>query len=80
MLRNYYPTLGFNEDDHETCVADLRAQRTGSSSWPFATTLLNIADALRQGLAAQRQYEHLTSEGISHLAFASRRCEGRTHP
>ena len=66
MLRNLCHTPGFDEDRHETCLADRPAQRTGSSSWPFATTLLSIPDALRRGLTASRRYEHLTSEGNSH--------------
>ena len=66
MLTHFYHTPGFNEDHHETCLADRSAQRTGSSSWPFATTLLSIPDALRRGLTAYRRYEHLQSEGINH--------------
>jgi hypothetical protein len=66
MLRNLYPTPGFNEDHQDTCLADRPAQRNGASSWPFATTLLNIPDALRRGLSAYRQYEHLKSDGNSH--------------
>jgi hypothetical protein len=54
-------------DAHQqTILAGRPAQRTGSSSWPIATTLLSIPYALHRGLAAYRQYEHLKSRGISH--------------
>jgi hypothetical protein len=85
MLRNIYHTPSFNGARQETHLAARPGQRTGST-WPFATTLLSIPDALRGGLTASRQYEHLTSEGISHdtavrkaLGIASRQCEVRTH-
>ena len=66
MVRTLNSKPSFNQNGHETCLADRPAQRTGSSSWPFATTLLSIPDALRGGLTASRRYEHLKSEGNSH--------------
>ena len=38
-----------------------------TTAWsPLATALRNLADALQEGFAAQRQYENLRSRGISH--------------
>jgi hypothetical protein len=50
----------------ETCQTGQSAETTAWSSRPLATTLRNVRDALQEGLAAHRQYEHLRSRGISH--------------
>jgi len=39
---------------------------TAWSSRPLANTLRSVLDALWEGLAAHREYEHLKSTGISH--------------
>ena len=35
-------------------------------SWPVVATLQAFIGALREALAACRQYQHLTSRGVSH--------------
>ena len=49
----------------------LSGQSSGTGAWSatmLATTLRNVRDALREGLAAQREYEHLRSRGTPHDA------------
>ena len=52
----------------ETCPTGQFAGTTGRSPSTFAATLRNIRDALREGLAAHREYEHLRSRGTPHDA------------
>jgi hypothetical protein len=66
MIRNPCHTRSCDESHQEPDLAYRPAQRTTSSPWPVATTLRSICDALREGLAAHRHYEHLKSRGISH--------------
>lgn len=66
MLRNCYHAPSFDEAHQEIDPAGRSARRSASSSRPIATTLRTICDALREGLAAHRQYEHLKSRGVSH--------------
>jgi hypothetical protein len=52
----------------ETCPT---GQSAGTMTWSpstLAATLRNVRDALREGLAAYRKYEHLRSRGTSHDA------------
>jgi len=45
----------------------MTTQSAETTAWsPLATALRNLADALQEGFAAQRQYENLRSRGISH--------------
>ena len=39
---------------------------TSASLWPIVTAPGMILDALREGLAAHRRYEHLRSRGVPH--------------
>jgi hypothetical protein len=48
----------------ESCLTGQSA--TAWSSWHLASTLRNVRDALQEGFAAHRQYEHLRSRGIAH--------------
>jgi hypothetical protein len=60
MLRTMsHPTPTFGEP-HRGC-----AQRTIPSYGPIAITLGIIRDGLRDGLAAQRRYQQLTSSGVA---------------
>ena len=60
-------------------LAGWSPQQTGVSSSPFATTLRTIWDALREGIVAHRQYEHLMSKGIPHET-AIRQALCTSHP
>jgi hypothetical protein len=51
-----------------TCQTSQSVGTTAWSTWPLATTLRNVCDALQEGFAAHRQYEHLRSRGTSHDA------------
>jgi hypothetical protein len=62
----YAPSL-----HHSHRTADLTGRcspSTIASSWPTLTALRMMGDALREGLAASREYEHLRSRGFSHDA------------
>jgi hypothetical protein len=59
MIRTFYDTSRFQQTRRETSRAD-------PSSRPIATTLRAIGSALREGLAAARQYEQLRSSGVPH--------------
>ena len=47
-------------------LAGWSSRSTGFSSSPIATKLRAVWDALREGIAAHRQYEQLTSRRIPH--------------
>jgi hypothetical protein len=68
MLHSFHHAPGFHRIHHEPCLAGPSAHPTRSSSWPIAITLQAIFDALREGLAAHRQYEDLTRRRIPHDA------------
>jgi hypothetical protein len=61
----------------ETYLISQPAETTAWSSRRLAMALRNVRDALHEGLAAHRQYEHLRSRGIAHDA-AVRRAFGIT--
>ena len=75
MLRT--PTFGRLYREPELAVRP--AQRADDRSRPTAVTLRSIRDALREGLAAHRRYEHLRSEGVHHDP-AIRQAFGISHP
>ena len=54
MLRTHHHTTG------------LSASRAAPTTWPIMAALRTSYDALRDGLVAYRQYEHLRSRGVSH--------------
>ena len=66
MIRNYGRTPSFEDTCQTKEPTDRSVQRPTSSSRPAATMLRAIWNALRDGLAVQRQYEHLRSRGASH--------------
>jgi hypothetical protein len=66
MLRSFHHAPGFDETHRETNPAGRSAPPTAASSWPTVAALRTMCDALREGLAAYRQYEHLRSRGIPH--------------
>jgi hypothetical protein len=64
MLRNY--TLSFDDTRQTIEQANRCAQGTASLSQRAAIMLRALWNALRDGLAVQRQYEHLKTRGASH--------------
>jgi hypothetical protein len=64
MLRNFHDILSFDaiHQERDGCSS----WPTAASSWPAITALWMMCDALHEGLAAHREYEHLRSRGISH--------------
>ena len=72
-------TPTFGESCRETELAGRPAQRADDRSRPTAVMLRSIRDALREGLAAQRRYEHLRSEGVHH-DLAIRQAFGISQP
>ena len=53
-------------------AASHRQRCFSSSVWPPLTTLRTMWEALREGLAVQRQYEELRSKGFAHDAALHR--------
>jgi hypothetical protein len=66
MLWSFHYAPSFDESHPVTNLTVQSAQRIAGASWPITTTLRTFRDALREGLAACRQYEHLRSRGIPH--------------
>jgi hypothetical protein len=54
--------LTFSEDPQENQLVTL-PRRKGTPLWHGATILHTLRNALREGFAAHRRYEHLTSRG-----------------
>jgi hypothetical protein len=67
MLRTFLDAPSFDATHEDTSPACRCAQRA-PSSWPNA--LQKMYGALREALAAHRQYEHLRNSGIPHDAAA----------
>ena len=61
MIRTFYDTSRFQDTPRETS----RAGRSTAAA-PMAATLRAMGGALREGLAAARQYEQLRSSGVDH--------------
>src|SRR5262245_20194236 len=51
---------------HATSPPGLFDSPTALSAWPMVTTLAAMGEALREGLAACREYEELRSRGMPH--------------
>jgi hypothetical protein len=66
MLRNSSLEARFDTVEPDNIPVSLPFQRADPSFWPLATTLRTFGSALRDGLLAARQYEHLKSRGIAH--------------
>ena len=64
MIRTLYETSSLEDTRRETSRAGRSSRPTMAP--PIATTLRAIGSALREGLAAARQYEQLRSSGIPH--------------
>jgi hypothetical protein len=79
MLRNSCYAPGYDETHHALDLAGWSSRPTGFSSSPIASKLRAIWDALREGIAAHRQYEHLASRGIPHDT-AIRQALSISHP
>jgi hypothetical protein len=85
MLRNSSVEERFDTIEPEKVPASLPVQRAAPLSWPLATMLRTVAFALRDGLSAARQYEHLRSRGIAHdlalrMAMGVRRASSDIRP
>lgn len=68
MLGSCHYTPSFEGADRETRPRGRAVWRSAASPWPAVTALRTIYDALCEGLAASRQYEHLRSRGVRHDA------------
>ena len=66
MLHSLHYAPGFDETRGETKPAGRFAGPTAASCWPTVIALRATCDALREGLAASRQYEQLRSRGVPH--------------
>jgi hypothetical protein len=66
MLHILHYEPGFGEIRRETNARGRCTQPPAASSWPTVTALRAACDALREGLAASRQYEQLRSRGVPH--------------
>jgi hypothetical protein len=64
MIRTLYDTSRFEDSGREPSRAG-RPSRPATAP-PIATTLRAIGGALREGLAAAREYERLRSSGVAH--------------
>jgi hypothetical protein len=51
---------------HATSPPGLFVQPTAASAWPMLAALAAMGEALREGLAACREYEELRSRGMPH--------------
>ena len=51
---------------HATSPPGLFVPPTAASAWPMLAALAMIGEALREGLAACREYEELRSRGMPH--------------
>jgi hypothetical protein len=51
---------------HATSHPGLFVRPTALSDWPMVAALVAMGEALREGLAACREYEELRSRGMSH--------------
>jgi len=65
MLRNFHGLLGFDHL-HQVPPASRYPDPATAVFWPAVAALRTIFDAFHEALAAQRQYEHLRSRGLSH--------------
>ena len=61
MIRTFCDTSRFQDTPRETSRAG-----PSTAAAPMAATLRAMCGALREGLAAARQYEHLRSNGVDH--------------
>jgi hypothetical protein len=51
---------------HATSPPDLFVPPKAASAWPMVAALAAMGEALREGLAACREYEELRSRGMPH--------------
>jgi hypothetical protein len=66
MFRNFHDPAYFEPTDQHRNLASCSSQPAIDPSWPAIIALRMMWDALREGLAAHRQYEELRSRGIHH--------------
>lgn len=66
MPQSFHHARSFDEGYRQADFAGRSARPTACSSWPIANTLRSTCEALREALAAHRQYEHLKRSGIPH--------------
>jgi hypothetical protein len=64
MIRTFYDTSRFQDTPRVTSRAGRSSRPTAAA--PMAATLRAMGAALREGLAAARQYEQLRSSGVDH--------------
>jgi hypothetical protein len=66
MLRNCHCTANLHPAHHATSPPGLFVRPTALSAWPMIAALAAMGEALREGLAAHREYEELRSRGMPH--------------
>ena len=71
------PSLGDSCRETESAARPVRP--TDRWSTPTVDMLRTILSAVREGLAAQRRYKHLTSKGVHH-DLSIRQAFGISHP
>jgi hypothetical protein len=64
MIRTFQDTSRFQDTPRETSRAATSSRPTAAA--PMVATLRAMGGALREGLAAARQYEQLRSSGVPH--------------
>jgi len=79
MIQSSCRAASFDKTYQVLDVSGRSARPAGFSPWSIATKLRTIWDALREGIAAHRQYEHLRWMRVPHDA-AIKQALGISHP
>src|SRR5262245_41309125 len=66
MLSTCHCTTHLDVAHQATSPPGLFVRPTALSAWPMVAALATMGEALREGLAAQREYEELRSRGLPH--------------
>ena len=68
MLSTCHCAAHLDAAHHATSSPDLFGRPAALSAWPMVAALATMGEALREGLAACREYEELRSRGMPHDA------------
>jgi hypothetical protein len=66
MLSTCHCATHLDAAHHATSPPDLFGRPAALSAWPMVAALATMGEALRDGLAACREYEQLRSRGMPH--------------
>ena len=66
MLSTCHCAAHLDAAHHATSSPDLFGRPAALSAWPMVAALATMGEALREGLAAYREYEELRSRGMPH--------------